>query len=528
MVWHERHAWSCLDDTSAQTDVLELILERGRAEPGKPAAKDTARDLSFAELEEAVAGLAGGLSRLGVHRGDRVALHLPNSVDFLVASMACMWLGAVFVPLSRSDPATRLSFIIEDCDPKLVLTSDSERAARDVQRDLYNGHLAIPMTGVPAGHEPPPRARDSGRPAYCIYTSGTTGRPKGVLIGHDAFACAVISAARLLELGPETRALCVSPFHFDGSYGTLFPTPVAGGSLVIPHHESLLLPRMFFKTIIEERITHTSFSPSYLRLLLSSHLMSDLSRSSMRTLGLGGEACHAADLEQLWSFAPDLRVFNRYGPTEVTIAVTTFEVTPEVLKRGPLVPVGPPHPGVTFRILDAHGDAVEQTEKVGELYIGGTQLMVGYWGDPDLTATVLRTDFVPGELLYKTGDLVYQDDWGDCVYVDRADRVVKRSAVRISVAEIDHALRRFPGVSAAVCLPFDQSGRLAIAAFIVSDAPMSELEFRKHALDHLPPTMIPDVFRLIDALPMTSVSKVDERALLASAGLADDSQASFF
>ena len=502
-------------------DVLELILDRARTQPAAPAAKDAARELSFAKLEDAVVNLAGGLARLGVHDQDRVALHLTNSVDFLVAALACMWLGAAFVPLSRSDPAYRLSFIIEDCDPTLVLTSDSDLRPRDTPDNLYRGRLSIPVSEVAAGHEPPPRARREDRPAYCIYTSGTTGRPKGVLIAHDAFLCAVLAAARLLELRPETRALCVSPFHFDGSYGTLFPTPVAGGSLVIPHHESLLLPRMFFKTIAEEGITHTSFSPSYLRLLLSSPLLPGLAGSTLRTLAVGGEACLASDVQLLWATAPGIRVFNRYGPTEVTIAVTTFEVTPEVLERGPFVPIGPPHAGVIFRILDADGKVVDRAGEVGELYVGGNQLMEGYWNDPDLTATVMRSDFSPGESLYKTGDLVYRDEWGDYVYVDRVDRVVKRSAVRISVAEIDHALRGLRGVSAAVCIPFDRDGQLAIAAFVVTDEPLTELDVRQHALEHLPPTMVPDVFRVIDALPMTSVSKVDERALLRAAGLAE-------
>ena len=145
--------------------------------------------------------------------------------------------------------------------------------------------------------------------------------------------------------------------------------------------------------------------------------------------------------------------------------------------------------------------------------------MIGYWRDPDLTASVLRGDVVPGETLYKTGDLVYRDEWGDYVYVDRADRVVKRRAVRISLAEVAHALRRLPGISAAVCLPFDQDGQLAIAAFVVAKAPLTELEVRRHALGLLPSTMVPDVFQVIDAVPMTSGSKVDERALLAGAGL---------
>jgi len=501
-------------------DVLELILEKARSQPHHPAAKDPTCDLSYGALEEEAVNLAAGIFRLGVRRGDRVALHLPNSVDFLLASMACMWLGAVFVPLACADPPARLSSIVDDCDPTLVLTADSEQTKGIPDPDAYAGRPSVPVRAAAvSGLDPPRREGDEGRPAYCIYTSGTTGRPKGVLISHDAFLCAVRAAVVAMGLRAGTRALCISPFHFDGSFGTLFTTPVAGGALVIPHRESLLWPQTFFKAVIEEQINHTSFSPSYLRLVLSSRRLSELSKTSLRTLALGGEACTRADVEALWSAAPGLRVFNRYGPTESTIAVTTFELTPEILGRGPLVPIGKPHSGVVFRLVDSEGIPVERPGEVGELYIGGRQLMSGYWRDPDLTAEVMRTDLVPGETFYRTGDLMFRDEWGDYVYLDRTDRVVNRRAVRISLAEVADALRRLPGVSTAVCLPFDQSGELAIAAFVVVTPPLTALDVRRGASEHLPASMIPDVFEVVDSVPMTSASKVDERALLAAAGL---------
>ena len=166
------------------------------------------------------------------------------------------------------------------------------------------------------------------RVAYAIYTSGTTGTPKGVLIGNAAFSAAVTAAVDALGLDQATRTLCVSPFHFDGSFGTLFPTLFAGGSVVIRPREALLFPRTFFNAVANEDITYTGFSPSYLRLLLASPQMGKLAGTTLEVVALGGEACSAADVEALWAAAPGLRVFNRYGPTETTIAVTHVELTP--------------------------------------------------------------------------------------------------------------------------------------------------------------------------------------------------------
>lgn len=496
--------------------LLDQILAQAEAAPGNPAARDASRDLTFSELLGEVSSLAAGLTSLGVRRQDRVALHLPNSVDFLVASLGCNWVGGVFVPLADADPPARLKTIVDNCDPTLVIVSEeSDRAPAD-----YSGRPTRTVSSLLAGDALVPardlRPRDT---AYFVYTSGTTGAPKGVMVSNGAFFHAVREAAQALGLGPETRALCVSPFHFDGSFGTLFATPFAGGSLVIARRESLLLPRMFFAAVEGEEINHTAFSPSYLRRILASPHVSRLADTKLRTLALGGEECIADDLRRLWDDVPTIRVFNRYGPTETVIAVTTYEVKPSDLKPGCRVPIGHPHPGVIFRIIGEDGKLVEGPGQPGELYIGGQQLMSGYWKDARLTSELLRDDVVAGERLYRSGDLVCRDESGAYVYLDRTDRVVKRSGVRISLAEMAAALRKLDGVVAADCATFVRAGQLQIAAFVVSTGPLDARDVRHAARDHLPVTMLPDVIEIVDSLPLTSSGKVDELGLLTRAGL---------
>jgi acyl-coenzyme A synthetase/AMP-(fatty) acid ligase len=247
--------------------------------------------------------------------------------------------------------------------------------------------------------------------------------------------------------------------------------------------------------------------------------VSALAGTKLQTLGLGGEECIADDLCRLWDAVPSIRVFNRYGPTETIIEVTVFEVKPSDTKPGSRVPIGHPNTGVTFRLVAEDGHLVEVPGQSGELYIGGAQLMSGYWNDPVLTAQVMRDDVVAGERLYRTGDLVYRDDSGAYVYLDRADRVVKRSGVRISLAEMASALRQLDGVVAADCASFVRDGLLQIAAFLVSTRALDAAELRRAARDHLPDTMLPDVIEMVDSLPLTSSGKLDERELLIHSGL---------
>ena len=196
----------------------------------------------------------------------------------------------------------------------------------------------------------------------------------------------------------------------------------------------------------------------------------------------------------------------------------TLQLTPEMIAGG-IVPMGEPHPGTSFYLADENGAIVEEADRVGELYIGGPQLMEGYWGAQALTEEVLRTDIVPGQTVYRTGDLVYRDQERRYVYVDRVDRVIKRSGVRISLVELSEAMRSLEGVSAAACVLFDDEGELGIVAFVVTDNPISPHDLHRAARERLPDTMLPNRIELVDALPLTASSKLDERLLLSQVGL---------
>jgi amino acid adenylation domain-containing protein len=498
-------------------DVLQGIIDQARTGPERPAVKDQDRALTYAELLDEVARCASGLTDHGVVEGDRVALHLPNSVEFVVTALSCLWIGAIFVPLAMTDPEARLATMLSDCSPTIVVTTDAH--AEELPQPPWLGQVPLVPTSAlrNAAAELRPCVEASSRGAYAMYTSGTTGTPKGVLIGTRAFGAAVDATSKALDLTRATRTLCVSPFYFDGSFATLFPTLFSGGSVVIRPF-SLLFSRTFFATVIKEDITYTGFSPSFLRLLLASPQLPRLAESSLDVIALGGEAGSISDVRALWSIAPNIRVFNRYGPTETTIVVTHQHVTPELV-ADETMPIGFPHPLVTFHLVGESGKIIEESDRVGELYIGGVQLMTGYWGAPELTKEVLRTDIVPGETVYRTGDLVYRDGNGNYVYVDRADRVINRNGLRISLVELSEAIRTLDHVTAAACLTFDDEGEVGIVAFVVADQPLSALDLRDGTLLRIPEAMLPNRYEQVEVLPVNKSNKLDERLLLSGVGL---------
>jgi amino acid adenylation domain-containing protein len=492
---------------------LGLVLRHAAERPAAPALKDDVEALSYAELSERVRSLASGFSALGVEPGDRVVLLLPNSADVIACALACLWLGAAFVPLSLEEPPARLDRLVRDCGPAMVVSRDSH-GIPGFQCPAETVSVGCVLA---SGRSTPPIAQNPERDAYLIYTSGTTGQPKGVRVVERAFEAVVIKAAGRLDFDESVRALLVSSFHFDAAFTNAFPALVAGGLLVVPRRQDLLFLRRFFRAVLEEGINHCGCTPSYLRMLLSSRHFASLAESQLTTFGLGGEECMAADVAALWEVLPGLRVFNRYGPTETTIEVTVHEISRADVASG-RIPLGVPNEGVDFTIVSDDGEILDGPDEVGELYIGGAQLMRGYWGDKELTASVLNDLIIPGETWYKTGDLVWRDAQGRYFYAGRSGDVVKRNGVRISLNEIVLALRRVEGVSGAACAPTGDDGSLVIAAFVEARRPLTARDLLSAISADLPASMLPDQVVIVPSLPMTSSGKVDLPRLLGDAG----------
>ncbi len=489
--------------------LLDHIVAHAVSHPERLSLKDQHRALSYGQLLQEVRATAAGLSQRGIVAGDRVAIQMSTSVDAVVCALACLSVGAIFVPMSTVDPAARTRRILDDCAPAVVVQGtyppdDARYGGRPVVRpaDLRSSAMVE--------HEP----LSGERPAYCIYTSGTTGVPKGVLVGLASLWHAVEDTIAALGIGSCTRALSISSFHFDGSFGLLFPVPAGGGLLVINRQEPVLLPRRFINTVLTERINLAFCSPSYLRLLLACPDLSLLRSSSLKTIGLGGEALSAATVLAIHDALPQVCLFNRYGPTETTIAVTSHRVDPLLVKLHEPVPIGYPHPGVTFHLVDEEGRLFDEVDRGGELYIGGDQLMEGYWRDPGLSAKVLRRDLVPGRVLYRTGDLVARRPGGEYVYLGRVDRVIKRNGVRISLDEIELVLRSQPGVRHAACVAVEgDDDAVKIVAFVTADSPLQPSSVSAGLVALLPRAMLPDALQQVDAMPLTASGKVDYRLL---------------
>jgi amino acid adenylation domain-containing protein len=493
--------------------VIKSLYERSRSAPLALALADERGSLCFGDLLSAVGRLRATLEREGAKPGTKVAICSENSVEFVVAMYAVLDAGCAFVPLSPRDPAARLEQLLSRARPGLTLGAASARlesAGRfldlaDVAGDAIDG-VDRAIASAPSGS-----ANEDESLAYVIFTSGSTGEPKGVCISNRSFFHAADAAARAMGFSEATRSLAILPLHFDGSFSSVFAPLVAGGGVFV-NQGSICAPARFLRLLREHRLTHSTFTPTYLRALLSDPSWSIEPDSTWRTLALGGEEPPKAELKRLRSALPQLRVFNRYGPTEATMAVSTCEISDQMLDGDERIPLGVPHPGIEFVLSESQATTPGAEER--ELLIGGSQLMIGYLDDAEGTAAVLAPWLGGERLLLKTGDLVRRDAAGRYVFVDRADSLVKRNGARIALSELELALARVPGVSAAVCVKVKLADELKIVAFLRSDEGRpAERVVRRELLLQLPASMSPDLLQFVDEFPHATGGKVDRNAL---------------
>jgi D-alanine--poly(phosphoribitol) ligase subunit 1 len=505
----------------------------------KTAIKDDTGELTYCRFKEKVNALAGFLDKIGICKGDKIAIYLDNSTDFILSIFSIFKVLGIFIPLPYDDPKKRIKTIIDNCQPKLIITKREKSVLQLVDPShtpfiIYTDDDSGPGKGETGNIEEnkegvtcyrlqdcivdsrdfPHEKSDPNSIAYIIYTSGTTGEPKGVAIRHESIVNYNNETTRIFCFDHTTRVLCASPFHFDGSFGSIFCTIKVGGTIIILNRKRFL-PRIFLEKLISDKITHWSGTPSLFKVLTEELIKIELTTPlKLKTVGLGGERCPGSFIKQFKEALPHTRIFNRYGPTETTVVVCSHEITGENIHNNSNVPIGKPQKNVTFFAFNP-ADQLIRPGETGELYIGGIQVMEKYWNDPQLTGKVLIKNKVPGEVLFKTGDLVTMDREGSYIFLDRVDNMINKYGNRIYLSEIENTIAELECVKDNACLgirPTDTDIH-QIAAFIVLIKDMQEAELRKILKAKLPAAMIPHAILFIDAIPYMSNGKVDREGL---------------
>ncbi|MDP8959989.1 MAG: amino acid adenylation domain-containing protein, partial [Actinomycetota bacterium] len=420
--------------------LLHHLLEASaQRHPEALAVADGSRTISYGELDRRANQVARLLAELGVERGDRVGIYLEKSLEAMLGIYGTLKAGASYVPLDPHAPVARAAYIAGNCQMRALLSS---RQQADAWQEVADGAPSLGGVVMLDGHEEEVGEAPSGVKlfdrraleamaegpaavrsidadlAYILYTSGSTGEPKGVMLSHRNGLAFVEWAAQEFAVGAEDRLSSFAPLHFDLSTFDLFAAALAGASVHLVPRQASMFPMQVRQFLEGNQISVVYVVPTVLTMLVQRAKLEVGDLPALRAVLFAGEVFPTKYLSRLMMLLPHVEFANLYGPTETNVC-TFYRVPEPPPEEDPPISIGRAIDNVDTFVVTDQGTRGQPGE-AGELYVRGSTVMHGYWGDPQRTARS-RVGHPFAEQLadpvYKTGDLVVEGEDGNYTFL---------------------------------------------------------------------------------------------------------------
>ncbi|MCZ9634914.1 non-ribosomal peptide synthetase [Rhodococcus sp. BH5] len=511
--------------------LVSLFETQSSHTPNSIAIKHNQSSMSYAELNSRANLLARLLIDRGAGPGKIVALVIPRSPDLVVAVLAVLKSGAGYLPIDPDYPQERISAVTADAEPLLLVTDLTTASMLPplnaefvfLENVTSNSDVPSQLSGNVSDFERRGPVNENNI-AYIIYTSGSTGKPKGVMISHSNVVRLFESADMHYRFNSEDVWSFSHSYAFDVSVWEMWGALLYGGTLVIVPSDTIRSPTNFLALLRSERVTILSQTPSaFKQLIYADQVSSDIQPLALRWIVFAGEALEPAHLSPWFSKFGDENpaLANMYGITETTVHTTFHRVTRDAFKnRHVRNYIGTGLTGIAVYLLDHCAQPVPPG-CTGEIYVAGPGLASGYLNRPGLSAErfVANPFGLPGERMYRSGDLAKRTTTGVLEFLGRADRQVKIRGFRIELGEIEAALVSHPDIAHAAVVDthvdHDPDGNRILVGYVVPQqgSTLNSAALRTFLATILPDHMVPHTCITLESLPLTPNGKLDTNAL---------------
>jgi len=505
-----------------RNSTITFLYETVKKFPEKPCVADDQEVLSFSQVFAKATSLAEILKQ-GEKINQPVLVYLPKAAQAIVSFAGILMSGNFYAPVDLKSPKKRLRNILDNLTPYRIVST------RQYQKDLEE--LAVPQEKIVFLEDVPPfdnkvsikemiakshtvteKIIDTD-PCYVMHTSGSTGIPKGVVVPHRGIIDYIDWAIQCLKVDEHEIIGNQAPLYFDNSTLDIYLNWATGAELHLIPENLFVFPAKLIEYLEKHNISFFFFVPSVLVNIAKLNLLSPDRLPALKKAVFAGEVMPTKHLAYWQENLPDRLYVNLYGPTEITVDCTYFIVHRKYEPHESL-PIGFPCHNSGILIL-TDKDSLAGVGEQAELCVRGSSLALGYWNDEEKTKEVfvqnpLHNNYT--DLIYRTGDIVYQNERGEIIFVGRKDSQIKHMGNRIELGEIETEVMTMPYIDSC-CVLYNQDKQEITLFYEGKDAiPVSE--FRKSLADILPRYMIPRKIVHLDSLPINPSGKIDRRALL--------------
>ncbi|MFI3175847.1 MAG: amino acid adenylation domain-containing protein [Bacillota bacterium] len=490
--------------------ILELLEQSTEKFPEKIAFSDEKEALTFLEFRKNARTVGNFLHNKLQECNAPIVVFVEREVKSLVAMQGILYSGNYYVPLHSKMSIARLHKIIEVLQPQLILYSQaSESIAKQLLCRCENIETILANNTEMTDFSHLNNVLDID-PAYVIFTSGSTGTPKGIVVSHRSVMDFTKWLTHFCSYTSDEIFGNQASFYFDLSGKDVYQTLSLGATCHIFPQKLFAFPHLLLEKMNEQKVTALNWATSGFNLISTSGMLKKYPLETLKKITVGGEVLYGKHVNEWQANVPELEIYNLYGPTEVTIDCTALHLTKRYTDSE-TVPIGTACKNMQVFLLNSDHTPTKQGD-IGEICARGMGVAHGYFADFDKTNAVFIQNPLNKnyrDIIYKTGDLAYENEDGEFVFATRKDGQIKKMGYRIELSEIETAVNSIEEIKEGICLFEKETEKITC----VYSGDIDKKNLAKQLRDTLPKYMIPNIYVQLEALPYNANGKID-RVLL--------------